>query len=749
MGVRNKAILSMTLLILILCGFFLFIIQRQGQQNLDQLIESKTTAASQVAESVLSQISQQYQLRIKSFINDKASQSRAHMLKAFADQDREALFKLSEPFLDILKKENPYFTSLGWILPDNQTFLKVHRPNAKTENISEIRLDVSAVNRERVQHSGFTLGRDTPQFRLVQPVFYQGEYIGAVQMGIDSRFITEILRQKLHLSSSLLIPANKYESRGGKRAGDLANETYIFHTSDRDLFDRLINKVDWESLRQKVMLSGQSYALHKILSLNDFRGKRLGDLFVAIDITEMTKASQKVLISALFLSLLMLLLIAVIFNYGFGLLVSRIVSLNESLEKSNLELEDRVEERTRELIEETEERKNAEEKLHRAEKMEAIGLMASGVAHDLNNILSGVISYPELLLMRLPEDSKLRQPITSIKESGLRAAAVVEDLLTVARDAATVRTLVDMNTLILEYIQSSETETLLGSNSKVVIETSLGTDLPQVYCSPSHVNKCLMNLVVNASEAFSAAGKIIISSSMVALPGSSHHEISLPAGDYVVVAVEDNGPGIFEEDLTHVFEPFYTKKKMGRSGTGIGLAVVWNCMEDHGGLVSVQSDKQRGTIFTLLFPVGDEKTESPAGGSDGEVIAFKGRGETILVVDDEVHLRDIAVQILEGSGYRAEAVSSGEDAIAYVKKHPVDLLLLDMMMEPGLDGCETFAEIVKNYPEQKAVIVSGYAGSEQVEKTLASGATSFLKKPYTVEQLEAAVGIALQGEGGE
>lgn len=749
MRIRIKAIMSMMLLILLICTVFFSMLYRQNQENLQQLVESKTAAASLIADSVLTQTRQQYERRIKSFVNYKSAKIKEQIVRAFAERDRKTLLKLSEPFFEVFKNENPYFASMGWILPDNRVFLRVHDPLYLTEDISVLRPDIATVNQDHIQHSGFSQGPKGPQFRVVEPIFYQGEYLGALQFGIDAKIVIESLQQKVNLTTGFSIANDRYESRLMDDSDGLVCQTHTIHSTNKELFQALAENVDWDSMQQQVESGGHHYVLHKVLPLDDFQGERFGYFFIAIDISDIATAATKSNILFVCLSLLLLLFSCLILYFSLGSLIEKVVGLNQTLEKSNLKLEDRVKERTRELFDETEERKIAEEKLNRAEKMEAIGLMASGVAHDLNNILSGVISYPELLLMRLPEDSELRRPITSIKDSGLRAAAVVEDLLTVARDAAKVRTLVDMNALILEYVQSSEAGTLLDINSEVVIDTSLGADLPQIYCSPSHVNKCLMNLVMNATETFIVAGKINISSSLMTLPNSSMPDVALTLGDYVVVTVKDNGPGILEEDLTHIFEPFYTKKKMGRSGTGIGLAVVWNCMEDHGGLVSVQSDSQQGTIFTLLFPVGGEKNERHAAINDREINTFQGRGESILVVDDESQQRDIAIQVLTELGYQAVGASSGESAISYVEEHKVDLVLLDMMMEPGIDGCETFTEIINIHPGQKAIIVSGYAQNEQVEKTFDLGAASFLKKPYTMEQLSSAVGAILQGEDGK
>lgn len=404
----------------------------------------------------------------------------------------------------------------------------------------------------------------------------------------------------------------------------------------------------------------------------------------------------------------------------------------------NQKLERRVEERTRELFRETAEHKSTEERLHQAEKMEAIGLMASGIAHDLNNILSGIVSYPELLLLRLPDDSELRQPITAIKNSGLRAAAVVADLLTVARDAAKVRTQVNINALVLEYLQSPEAEKIHSLYPQVSITAELGENLPPICCSSTHVNKCIMNLVLNAAEAVGEIGKVVIRTELRELSAASAAVLTVPVGTYLTLIVADNGPGIAAADQPHIFEPFYTKKKMGRSGTGIGLTVVWNSMQDHGGTVTVQSDPG-GTVFTLFFPLGKGDCDTltgfqPAPGQQSEV-QLSGHGEKILIVDDEPHQRDIATQILEEYGYQVQTVSSGRDAIEYIKEHVVDLVLLDMVMDPGIDGLQTYAEISAIHPGQRALVVSGFAEKDKIDKVISLGVGGFLKKPYEVENL--------------
>ena len=734
MSIRTKAIMSMMLLVSVLCGVFLYILYQQNQEKLDQLIEGKRTSANLLADTLLQQTKENYRLRIKSLVDFRASESRLRMIKAFAERDRDTLFKTSRPLFDVLKKENPYVASFGWILPDNRVFLRVHEPDEKSVDVSTSRPDIVAANRDQVPYSGFLTGQTGPQLRIVQPVFYQDRFLGVVQLGIDARFLIETLKKKLSISAGFSVPNERYLKRFRASIGAIKCETHRIHSTDKQLFERFAPVVDWNQKKQQITLDHKLYTLHKVLPLKDFRDELFGCLFVVIDVTEPTQEAKSAVVTMFVLSAVLLVLIYVLLYYSFGALIEKIFKLNESLEKSNIELEQRVEERTQALIQETEERKLIQDKLHRAEKMEAIGLMASGVAHDLNNILSGVVSYPELLLMRLPDDSDLKKPITSIKESGLRAAAVVSDLLTVARDAAKVKTRASLNAIVQEYLQSPEFKMIQSNYPEIEIRHELDQGLPELCCSPAHVNKSLMNLVLNAAEALKEKGVISIRSRSLS---ADDLKIQLPSGEYNVLEVRDDGPGIDRQDLEHIFEPFYTRKKMGRSGTGIGLTVVWNCMQDHDGLVQVESDADHGTIFSLIFPV-DNDAECRSD-SSVEISNLKGDGERILVVDDERHQREIAVQILSELGYSVTAVGSGEEAIDHIKQYPVDLLVLDMVMDPGMDGCATFAEIVKHNPDQKALVVSGYSESEQLDKIMNLGVRDYLVKPYTVEQLGQAV----------
>ena len=253
-----------------------------------------------------------------------------------------------------------------------------------------------------------------------------------------------------------------------------------------------------------------------------------------------------------------------------------------------------------------EEKKKLETQLQRAQKMEAMGLMAGGIAHDLNNILSGIVSYPELLLMDLPEDSPMWKPIKTIQESGMRAADVVEDLMTIARGVATSKEVMNFNTVVEEYLNSTEHRNLVSIRPSVTFKTRFDSDLLNVNGSPTHMKKVLMNLVTNASEAIESSGTVIISTMNQYLDEPLRGYEDVVTGEYVMLAISDDGLGISQQDLERIFEPFYTKKVMDRSGTGLGLAVVWNTVQDHKGYINVKSS-EKGTVFELYFPVTREE----------------------------------------------------------------------------------------------------------------------------------------------
>ncbi len=852
LNTKWKAVSSVMLLITAVCVVFGLLVIREHDAKIAELISGKKESAALLADTLLAGITQKYRKRIVAFTDPTASKSRGEMIQAFADRDREKLLEYSSKLWKILNKENSYFRSIGWVLPDYEVFLRSHDPERFGDNVV-FRKDIVAINNARTKEtlSGFYFGKKNMQYRIVRPVFLNGAYLGVVQFGINNTLVVEALQKKLHGIAGMAL----LNSRNASVKDDKAK--YTIHCQDGGVFAELLDTIDW-SLGQQYLRTGEkSYVLLNVLPLISFNGENLGHFFVVLDISSEVSQKRDLLLTVFALGSAVLFISFIILYLSFGALIQKIIDLNTTLETNNLELEDRVHERTIKLQESEQRLQNildkaplgiliadAESKkfqyanpaickmlgyakeeleqlavqdihppekltlilekfeeqqqgdrvitpdlpfvgkdgsvfevdvissslmldgqesaidfvvdrtqfkklvkqLHRAQKMEAIGLMAGGVAHDLNNILSGVVSYPELLLLKLPLDSDLRAPLLAIQNSGKRAAAVVADMLTVARGVATTREPHDINQLIRAYLESPECKKIQSRFPRLVCEDRLLAEDAMISCSPLHIQKSIMNLLINAAEAIGEVGCVSIFTANRQVDTLQSEKQQIPPGYYLVVSVEDDGPGIEDADIEHIFEPFYTKKKMGRSGTGLGLSVVWNTVQDHEGVVLVEN-REHGTRFQLYFPVSTESVTRLPEDVDADVPL--GHGETILVVDDEPQLRDIATQILVSLDYAVDSVCSGELALKFLKSNNVDLIVLDMMMDPGMNGRQAYEKIIAENAEQKAIIASGFSESDDVKAVLKMGARGFIKKPYSIEQLGQAVNEALTGVHGD
>jgi len=421
----------------------------------------------------------------------------------------------------------------------------------------------------------------------------------------------------------------------------------------------------------------------------------------------------------------------------------KIQNVNEQLEQRVAERTESLERTTRQLLREISERKLAEQErqrlerqLKQAEKMEAIGKLAAGVAHDLNNILSGIVSYPDLLLVDLPAESPLRESLLTIKQSGENAAAVVQDMLTLSRQGVAEKKVVNLNRIVDEYLHSPEHRQLKSGLPHVHLMVDLRKDLLNIRGDSIHLAKALMNLVNNAFEANLVEGIVRIATRNGYLDQDRDGYERISEGEYVILTVQDTGIGIGKEDIGRIFEPFYTKKKLGRSGTGLGMTLVWSTVKDHGGFLDIRSTEGRGTSFEVYFPATRE--EIPA---DEPPVALEDcRGtESVLVVDDIQGQREIAAMMLRKLGYAVLVMDSGEAAVEYLRNNKADILVLDMIMAPGIDGCETYRRILEFQPLQKAIIASGFSESDRVREAQRLGAGEYVRKPFTLDRIARAL----------
>ncbi|HOD65341.1 MAG TPA: PocR ligand-binding domain-containing protein [candidate division Zixibacteria bacterium] len=393
------------------------------------------------------------------------------------------------------------------------------------------------------------------------------------------------------------------------------------------------------------------------------------------------------------------------------------------------------------IVRDITERKRAEqeqarlhERLEKAERMEALGILAGGMAHDLNNMLGPLVGYPELILAKLPPDSPVRKYIESMRKSAVEASEVIQDLLTLSRRGRYDMTPVDLNEVVQACIDSAPFRNLTSRKPQVAVTLRLCDSVTAMNGSFPHLQKLVGNLLANAFEAIDTAGEVTVTTARRCLETLPGGYTRIDPGEYVTLSVRDTGRGIPAADLDKIFEPYYIKKMVGAGGTGLGLSVVYGVVKDHGGYYDVFSEPQRGSEFVVYF----RTIQSPVAARP-PVGDFSGRGENILVVDDAAAQRDLASELLTGLGYRVAAAENGRQALRYLDTHVADLIVLDMIMEDDFDGLDTYREILLRRPDQRTVIVSGYSSTERVQEMQRLGAGAYIRKPYSLESLGRAV----------
>lgn len=375
------------------------------------------------------------------------------------------------------------------------------------------------------------------------------------------------------------------------------------------------------------------------------------------------------------------------------------------------------------------EHRRLQEELARAQRLESAGRVASQIAHDFNNLLSPLSAYPVLIREELPEKHPVLSMLDEMSEAANKIAEINQQLLALGRRGHYSMELINLNNLVHEVIMSQNLP------KGITIKQQFASRLFPIEGGSTQLTRALINLLNNAREAMNDKGTLKITTENTYLDSPLKGYQTIARGEYVKLQISDSGAGIRPEIIDQIFDPFFTTKKMDRMrGSGLGLSVVHGIIKDHEGYILVDSKVGKGTTFSLFFPVSRKKASDIV---DNDVQSMGGN-ERILVVDDDPIQRSVAKQLLKRLGYKVNVVSSGERAVSRIKNRPYDLVILDMVLE-GMDGAETYRQILEIKPTQKAIILSGYAMTNRVQEALNLGAGTFISKPVTQRILANAV----------
>jgi CheY-like chemotaxis protein len=360
----------------------------------------------------------------------------------------------------------------------------------------------------------------------------------------------------------------------------------------------------------------------------------------------------------------------------------------------------------------------------RAQRMEAIGTLSGGVAHDFNNILTVILGHTEVLLQALQSSPAEYEHLKSIDEASRRASALTRQLLAFSRKQVLQPKVFNLNSLIVDL--DKMLRRLISED--IELETVTDPQLGATRTDPGQIEQVVMNLVVNARDAMNSGGRITIETANVTLDEdyAQSHPGARP-GPHVMLAVSDTGEGISPEILPHIFEPFFTTKEVGK-GTGLGLSTVYGIVKQSGGNIWVYSQQGRGTTFKIYFPRVDEPALPLGRGPQPRVTSG---AETVLLVEDEPALRDLIKIALKGAGFTVLAAPNPADALNLSRNHTgaLHLLLTDVIM-PGMDGPALAKQVQKERPDIKVLFMSGYATNFIMHDGVVDPGTNFLEKPF-------------------
>lgn len=365
----------------------------------------------------------------------------------------------------------------------------------------------------------------------------------------------------------------------------------------------------------------------------------------------------------------------------------------------------------------------------RAERLETAGIIAGQVAHDFNNLLAPLMAYPEFIREDLPKNHPSLEYLNQIESAASKISDINQDLLAMGRRGHYNREVLNLNTIIEQAVLD-----LSPLPMGISCNLDLCDDLMSVHGGSTQLYRVISNLLHNAIDAIHEVGKITVKIENYYINDVSIAYSKVPKGEYVKLTISDSGCGIPDNIVQKIFDPFFTTKPADKKrGSGLGMSVVDAVIKDHNGYIDLSTEFGEGTSFYIFLPITRDQITVK------ETKELVGGDETILVVDDDEIQRNVSSQLLSKLGYSVWTAESGEEAITILKENPKDLLILDMIMPPGIDGTETYRRVLKHSTNQKAIIVSGFSETDRIREAQALGAGAFVKKPLTNRSIAEAV----------